>query len=241
MLSNLKAKVRFLANTPLHPQWLLRANSDGVKAIIAQIGADKSVLDIGCFNKWAERHLPKGCSYIGLDYYQTANEWYGSIPDVYGNALALPLAPESFDVVLLIDVLEHIEDARKLLEQIHLVLKPEGKLLISVPFLYPIHDAPRDFVRLTVHGLKELAGSTRYEVSACNPVGSPITTATLLFNIAITKAAINWVSKRKVWSVFTLLIPPIILLSNILAKALSNLEVGDGFMPNSYHVVLIRR
>jgi len=209
--------------------------------MIARIGDNKSVLDIGCYNKWAKNHLPAGCSYIGLDYYETANEWYGSVPDVYGNALALPLAPESFDVVLLFDVLEHIEDSRRLLEQIHLVLKLDGRLFISLPFLYPIHDAPRDFVRLTLHGIEDLAKRTNYAVSSCVPVGSPITTATLLLNIAMTKAVLNWVSERKIWSVFAFLFSPIILVNNLVAQALSKLEVDDSFMPNSYHIVLKKR
>jgi hypothetical protein len=36
------------------------------------------------------------------------------------------------------------------------VLKPEGRIVVSVPFLFPIHDAPGDYWRFTKYGLRYL-------------------------------------------------------------------------------------
>jgi len=240
MLATLKAKARFLAATPLHPQWLLRRNTALVRELIAGAGANRTVLDIGCFSKWARGYLPPGCDYVGLDYYQTASEWYRSVPDVYGDALALPLAGDSFDVVLLLDVLEHIEDAGELLAQIQRVLKPGGRLLMSVPFLYPIHDAPRDFLRPTRYGLDYLAGRSGLALVSCTPVGTPLVTAALLANIALAKTAINWWLGRRVWVLLAAVFPLLILVNNLLARALSGVEPADDFMANSYHVVMVK-
>jgi 2-polyprenyl-3-methyl-5-hydroxy-6-metoxy-1,4-benzoquinol methylase len=45
----------------------------------------------------------------------------------------LSLAPDSFDVVTLIDVLEHVPAPRQLLSEIHRLLAPGGVLFIKVP------------------------------------------------------------------------------------------------------------
>jgi SAM-dependent methyltransferase len=241
MLATIRKRARFLAKSPLHPQWLHRSNSDGYKLLISGIAANQTVLDIGCFNKWAKQHLQPGCEYVGLDYYETASQWYHSVPDVYGDALSLPLAPASFDAVILIDVLEHIKDSRRLLDQIHGVLKPGGKVIMSLPFLYPLHDAPRDYVRLTIHGIENLAEQSQFDIELCEPVGSPIVTAAFLFNVSLSKTVINWISARSIWSIFALIVPPIILINNLLARFVSRFEISDGFMANSYQVILVKR
>jgi SAM-dependent methyltransferase len=49
------------------------------------------------------------------------------------NALALPFHDGSFDAVFIFDVLEHIDEDARALEEIHRVLAPGGKLLMTVP------------------------------------------------------------------------------------------------------------
>jgi hypothetical protein len=36
------------------------------------------------------------------------------------------------------------------------VLKPDGRIIVSVPFLFPVHDAPHDYWRFTKYALEYL-------------------------------------------------------------------------------------
>jgi SAM-dependent methyltransferase len=238
MIKKIKNKLKFLVKYPIHPQWLIRGTKNGIVSLINQIGENKLVLDIGCFDKWAKQHCPSSCNYIGLDYYETAKHWYGTKPDIYGDALSLPISQNCIDVVLLIDVLEHIKDTEKLLGQIHNILKEDGEIIISCPFLYPLHDEPRDFVRYTSHGFQELTTRNGFSVVSCETFGSPIITSTLLFNVAVTKAVINWLTLKDFASVLGVFLPFIIIMANINAKLISVFEPKDEFMPLGYFLKL---
>ena len=69
----------------------------------------------------------------------------------------------SIDVINAIELFEHVADIEKGLSECYRVLKPSGIIVISVPFLYPIHADPYDFQRWTDYKwrteLRELAFS----------------------------------------------------------------------------------
>jgi len=70
-------------------------------------------------------------------------------PDVVGDAAFLPFRVESFDSVVCIEVLEHCEYPQKTVDEIYRVLRKGGHVIISVPFICPIHADPFDFNRFT--------------------------------------------------------------------------------------------
>ncbi|MAV60989.1 MAG: hypothetical protein CMQ83_01335 [Gammaproteobacteria bacterium] len=63
---------------------------------------------------------------------------------------------EKFDLVLCANVLEHVFDTTSAIKNLNYLLKEKGHLLVSVPFIYPLHDEPEDFWRFTEHALKKL-------------------------------------------------------------------------------------
>ena len=69
--------------------------------------------------------------------------------DVINDAISLPFMEESFDAVICAELLEHVFKPELVLREIYRVLKIEGKLLVTVPFLYRIHADPDDFGRYT--------------------------------------------------------------------------------------------
>lgn len=62
----------------------------------------------------------------------------------------------SIDVIYCLEVLEHVQDPKKAVSELRRVLKKEGVVIASTPFLFPIHDEPYDFYRYTKYGIEEL-------------------------------------------------------------------------------------
>jgi SAM-dependent methyltransferase len=88
-------------------------------------------------------------------------------------ARPLPFAGASFDTVLCTQVLEHVESPELAVAEIARVLRPGGHALVTVPFLYPTHEAPYDFQRFTHHGLAGLVRRAGLEVRTLDAQGGP--------------------------------------------------------------------
>ena len=75
---------------------------------------------------------------------------------ILADAGNLPFKDSSFSSVLCTELLEHILRPGKVVSEIHRILRPGGILIVTVPFLYPLHRDPRDFHRFTEDGLRAL-------------------------------------------------------------------------------------
>lgn len=167
--------------TPLHPQWLLgpRIAPAGIHVISGRI------LDIGAAGRWLEGCLPASASYVALDLPATGREMYGSRPDVFADGAALPFRDEVFDAVACLEVLEHTPDPEAVLTEIGRVLKPGAEAWISMPFLYPIHDAPFDYQRFTEFGMRRSLERAGFSVVVIRRTLRPVECAGLLMSLAI--------------------------------------------------------
>jgi len=241
MVRRLKKRLGFLSGTPLHPQWLAGARRRYLIQQLNGIGQGSVVLDIGCSNKWPKKHLPLEVTYIGLDYLPTASEWYGTKPDVYADGSELPIATGTVDAVLLLDVLEHVAETERLIREIHRILKHEGRLMMQVPFLYPLHDEPRDYIRLTRWGLEKLAMKYKFHIDTFAVIGHPCETAALLSNLALSKTVLNWFAGRSPACILSIFLPFIILKSNLLARWIGKTAKVDECMPYAYQSVWKKR
>ncbi len=239
MGNQLRSLLAGLRNTPLHPQWFaLKDEKQHLAASCSQLQG--TVLDVGCAESKPKAFLPSGATYIGLDYYSTAMDWYDTRPDVFGDAQALPFADRSIDHAMLLDVIEHIPEPHKSLAELHRVLKPGGCLVLQVPFLYPLHDEPLDFHRWTRHGLRRAAARHGFSVSDEFAIGHPLETAALNGNIALSKTVINWLQGRNPLGLSVFLLPVLVLAINCSAWLLSRLSRQDDLMPHTYRVVWIK-
>lgn len=186
--------LRLFRRTPLHPQWLL-GSSRAISRWVNE-SAQGRVLDIGCANRWIETVLQPDCEYVGFDYPATGAELYGARPDVFGDASSLPFADDCFDTVVMLEVLEHVREPRAALCEIARVLRPGGKVLLSMPFLYPIHDAPHDYQRFTAHGLEREIDAAGLRIDQLRPSLGSAQTAALIFCLAMGGMASESIRRR---------------------------------------------
>lgn len=61
----------------------------------------------------------------------------------------IDLPNETAGIVISLDTLEHVEDPRLALTEIHRILKPNGIAIITSVMNFPIHDHPHDYWRFT--------------------------------------------------------------------------------------------
>lgn len=111
------------------------------------------LLDVGCGNQpYRELFAPFIREYVGLD-----RDWRESRPDVGGDALRLPFPAETFETVLMIQVLEHLPDPLGAMGEIRRVLKRGGRVILTAPQYWRVHEEPHDYYRFTRFGLIHLA------------------------------------------------------------------------------------
>jgi len=77
----------------------------------------------------------------------------------------------TYDALILTQVLEHVPDPWKVLQEIHRVLKPGGRLLLSVPLTAPLHGEPWHFYHFTHHALSKMAEDTGFSIEDMEKVG----------------------------------------------------------------------
>jgi SAM-dependent methyltransferase len=122
-----------------------------------------SLIDIGCgTSPYKEALAPLVARYVGVDHDpQRAAHAAGNI---VATAYEIPVADESFDCALSTSVLEHLEEPEVALRECHRVLKAGGVAIYSVPFIWHLHEEPRDFFRFSRYGLQHLFAKAGFEV-----------------------------------------------------------------------------
>lgn len=91
-------------------------------------------------------------------------------PSVVANAETLPFCAGFADTILMLNVLEHTQNPLRVLEEARLCLRPQGRLLLSVPFVYRIHDAV-DYFRYTDECLEMLLERAGFSSVSVLPYG----------------------------------------------------------------------
>jgi len=113
---------------------------------IKNLGISHSSLiaDIGCARGDVTLYLSERARFVvGVDLSKNLiREFYTNINKkglnnkcfaLLGLGEAIPLASQSFDVVICRELLEHVQEPFKIIKEIYRILKPGGKLLITVP------------------------------------------------------------------------------------------------------------
>ena len=158
MLSVLKKR---LSNSWFFPRYIGIVYIEPVMREVKPL-ARGTMLDIGCGTRRYEL-IFKDCvdSYIGLDWPETKDR---AIPDVIGDAMNIPFKTSSVDVILATELMEHLPSPHDFLMEVARVLRKEGVLILSVPFMEPIHEEPRDYYRFTPFSLRLLLNQHGFSI-----------------------------------------------------------------------------
>ena len=89
--------------------------------------------------------------------------------DEYIDIMDMKYADNSIDSFVCVNVLEHIPDPKNAILEIHRCLKPGGRALIIVPFMYPLHGQPHDFYRFSSSALSTMLD--RFHTIRFNHIG----------------------------------------------------------------------
>ncbi|WP_423678923.1 MULTISPECIES: glycoside hydrolase family 99-like domain-containing protein [unclassified Undibacterium] len=114
---------------------------ESLSKIVAQIHANSVVLDIGCSSGMLGHYLvlQKECVVDGVDIDQGALEVCSpvyrkvTIRNLETDSITGDFVPESYDYIIVADVIEHLNNPDKLLAQLRLLVKPHGAIIFSVP------------------------------------------------------------------------------------------------------------
>lgn len=107
--------------------------------------------------------------------------------DVFATVDDLPFETESFDTILCTNVLEHVAEAGKGFKELSRCLCKSGTLILSTPFLYPLHEAPYDFYRYTMYGLKNQLEKNGFKIEKIIPLGGFGLMLVVYFNLFMTR------------------------------------------------------
>lgn len=125
-----------------------------LNAQFQQIKSESNVLTIGSggeVNKLLESYAKsKSFSVKSFDIDPERN------PDVLGDLCIYDFGHQKYDIVIIAEVLEHLYAPQLGIDNIFKILNSGGKLILTTPFILPLHDRPYDYFRFTKYGLAYL-------------------------------------------------------------------------------------
>jgi SAM-dependent methyltransferase len=119
-----------------------------IKRFAKTTSRNTRVLDVGCGIK-PYRNLFITNDYVGIDIQGGGHADEAKAVDTFYDGVNIPFQEDSFDSIICTQVLEHSSDPEMLVKEMSRVIRPGGRIFISMPFIYPEHEAPFDFRRFT--------------------------------------------------------------------------------------------
>lgn len=149
------------------------------------------LLDIGCGEKpYRKVFAPFVEKHLGLEY-SPESGYRANLADFCGDAMCLPMGNSTVDTILCTEVLEHLPNPEKAIAEFARILRPNGVIITTAPFFFPIHDA-WDFFRYSHDGIAELMRQNDLKVETVKPLSGTAVTLALLFNIYWFELGFMW-------------------------------------------------
>lgn len=158
--------------------------SDFIEDVLAKIKNENInlLIDLGCGTqpyKWQYNRY--NFNIITADIEQRTLDL-----NLLTDSRALPIIDNSVDVVIFSEVIEHVPNYEMSLSEIARILKPEGYLIITWPFIYQMHECPNDFCRLTEYGMEKVLKKHNLTIEVLRRRGNLFSTLHVMFGSLFT-------------------------------------------------------
>jgi SAM-dependent methyltransferase len=158
----------------LHPFYFIRKGlKEGVSKFAPNIVG--RVMDFGCGSK-PYKTLFNATEYIGVDYENEGHPHLNEQIDVFYDGHTIPFPDMYFDSIICSEVFEHVFNLKDILQELNRVLKLQGKMLITCPFVWNEHEVPYDYARYTRFALQSMLKDSGFEIIEFHKSGNFITT-----------------------------------------------------------------
>jgi SAM-dependent methyltransferase len=128
------------------------------------------VLDAGS-GEGQYRHYFEHTHYTGVDLAVGDVQWDYSGLDTQADLSRMPFAAGSFDAAVCFQVLEHVNEPARVINEVGRVLRPGGRFYLSAPMAWHQHQKPHDFFRYTSYGFTYLLENAGMRVVEMRPWG----------------------------------------------------------------------
>lgn len=113
-----------------------------------------------------------------VDSWEYLNIDASTKPDYACSADHIPVENSRFDMVLMTEVLEHLEDTEAVLKELFRVLKDDGVVIASIPFLSAMHIHTLDFQRWTAKKVRNEFERAGFHIETIEPMGGVVSVVT---------------------------------------------------------------
>lgn len=145
---------------------LLRSHIEQILSTIAKpTSLNSRALDVGCGRQPFRKALENlGYTYKSIDAQQNPENSVDVICDIDQPLPTEITSSGTFDFILCTEVMEHVADWNMAFSNFAKLLAPGGRLLITCPHFYPLHEEPYDFWRPTPHALRYFGDKYKFKI-----------------------------------------------------------------------------
>lgn len=178
-----------------------------VQQSVRKLQANSKVLDAGA-GPLPYKHFFNHCKYEATDFIDPHK-----ILDFTCSLDKIPKLANTYNAILCTEVLEHVENPQQVMNEFYRILKKSGKLFITVPQGWMLHQEPYNFFYYTKYGLASLLKKSGFKKFTIRPMGG-------YFKLLADTLRFNSIAEQ--WKTNKLIYIPLSILDTILFKIIAS-------------------